>query len=383
MKIVFITSSLELGRDGVGDYTRRLAGVFIKLSHSVTALCLNDHFITTEVVGCQDTDGVKLDVIRIPSNWEHEKRMARAKHWIGILDPDWLSLQFVIFSFHNKGLPFKISNSLKELGKGRHWHIMFHELWVGINNKTSLKLFLWGFAQQQIIKQLIYKLKPELINTHTKLYQAKLGQLGFAVAYLPLFGNIPKVNTDFESIQINRLKIIKLVLFGTIHPGAPVQEFIQELLAYQREYKVYFELVIVGRTGNQSEIWISAFKNNNITVEVLGELSTENISIVLSNSTLGISTTPVDFAEKSGTIAAMREHGLMVLCIAAQNINFHSPNFVPPYGVFNYYKGCLQKIINNINTNPSDCTVEQIGLKLSTTLSESLKKRIAVSTDSI
>ena len=383
MKIVFITSSLEAGRDGVGDYTRRLAGVFVNLGHSVTAICLYDQFIFTEVVGYQDIDGVKMDVIRIPFNWEHQKRMARAKHWIGILDPDWLSLQFVIFSFHNKGLPFKIGNSLRELGKGRHWHIMFHELWVGINNKTSLKLFLWGFAQQQIIKQLIYKLKPELINTHTKLYQAKLGQLGFAVAYLPLFGNIPKVNTDFESIQINRSKTIKLVLFGTIHPGAPVQEFIQELLAYQREYKVHFELVIVGRTGDQSEIWLSAFKNNNITVEVLGEVSTENISIVLSNSTFGISTTPIEFAEKSGTIAAMREHGLVVLCITDKNANLSSKDFIPPAGVFNYYKGCLQKIIRNINTNPSDCTVEIIGLKLSTTLSESLKIFIVVPTDSI
>ena len=373
MKIIFITSSLEPGRDGVGDYTRRLAGIFVKLGHSVTALCLNDQFTTSEIVGCQHIDGVELDVIRIPFKWQHQQRMARAKYWIGILDPEWLSLQFVIFSFHNKGLPFKISNSLSELGKGRHWHIMFHELWVGINNKTSVKYFLWGLAQQQIIMQLIHKLKPELINTHTKLYKAKLSQLGFAVAYLPLFGNIPKVKTDFKSIEINSSKIIKLVLFGTIHRGAPLHEFIQDILAYQQEYKVCFILVIVGRTGNQSEIWVSAFKNKNIMVEVLGELSTENISTVLSNSTFGISTTPVDFAEKSGTIAAMREHGLMVLCIAAQNINFHSPNFVPPYGVFNYYKGCLQKIINNINTNPSDCTVEQIGLKLSTTLSESLK----------
>ena len=373
MKIVFITSSLEPGRDGVGDYTRRLAGIFIKLGHSVTALCLNDQFIFTEVVGHQDIDGVQLDVIRIPFNWQHEKRMARAKHWIGILNPDWLSLQFVIFSFHNKGLPFKISNSLRELGKERHWHIMFHELWVGINNKTSLKLFLWGFAQQQIIKQLIHKLKPKLINTHTKLYQVKLSQLGFAVPYLPLFGNIYKVNTNFESIQINRLKTIRLVLFGTIHPGAPIQEFIQELLAYQQEYKVHFELVIVGRTGSQSVIWVSAFKNNNITVEVLGELSTENISTVLSNSTFGISTTPIEFAEKSGTIAAMREHGLIVLCIADQNGNSKFKDFISPVGVFNYYKGCLKETIKNVNTIPSNCTVEIIGLKLSTTLSEKLK----------
>ena len=383
MKIVFITSSLEPGRDGVGDYTRRLAGIFIKLGHTVTALSLKDHFTTNEIVSSENIDGVALDIIRIPFTWQDNKRMNRAKHWIDILDPDWLSLQFVIFSFHNKGLPFKISNSLSVLGKGRHWHIMFHELWVGINNKTSVKYFLWGLAQQYIIKQLILNLKPELINTHTKLYQKKLSQLSFSAAYLPLFGNIPVVNTDFDNTQSNNSKIIKIVMFGTIHPGSPVEKFITDLLAYQIEFDVRFILVIVGRTGNQSKIWASAFKENNIIIEILGELSTKHISTVLSNSTFGISTTPIEFAEKSGTIAAMREHGLMVLCITDKNANLKSKDFVPPAGVINYYKGCLKEIIKNINTIPFKSTVEIIGLKLSTSLSESLKKCIAEPTDSI
>ena len=372
MKIVFITSSLEPGRDGVGDYTRRLAGIFIKLGHTVTALSLKDHFTTNEIVGSQNIDGIALDIIRIPFTWQDKKRMNRAKHWIGILDPDWLSLQFVIFSFHNKGLPFKISNGLKELGKGRHWHIMFHELWVGINNKTSIKYFLWGLAQQQIIKQLILKLSPELINTHTKLYQAKLSQLGFTASYLPLFGNIPVVSAVYNNTQSSNVKIIKIVLFGTIHPGAPVEDFIKDILAYQIKFDVHFILVIVGRTGDQCKVWASAFKTNNITIEILGELSTKHISTVLSNSTFGISTTPIDFAEKSGTIAAMREHGLIVLCVTAQNVNYNS-EFVPPAGVLNYYKGCLIEIINKKNTNSSDFTVDKIGLKLSTMLCNKLK----------
>lgn len=370
MKIVFISSSLEPGKDGVGDYTRRLAAMFKKMGNTVTALCLNDQFTTSEIIGSQNCDGVELDVIRIPFSWLHKKRMARAKYWVDILDPDWLSLQFVIFSFHNKGLPFRLSNSLKELGRGRRWHIMFHELWVGINNKTSLKYFLWGCAQQQIIKKLIAKLAPELIHTHTKLYQATLSKLGFSVGYLPLFGNIPLVDNFSDELYHINTKNIRIILFGTIHPGALVEEFIQDLLTYQLNFGVHFTLIIVGRTGNQNDIWASAFIKNGLTVEVLGELSTANISIILSNSIFGISTTPIAFAEKSGTIAAMREHGLMVLCLTAQSVNFQSNNFNPPAGVFNYNKECLGDILKNAKRVSSPCTVEKIGFQLAAAFSE-------------
>lgn len=372
MKVVFICSSLEPGKDGVGDYTRRLAGMFIKLGNTVTALCLNDYFTTTEIVATQDIDGVQLNVIRIPFSWQHKKRMARANYWINTLNPDWLSLQFVIFSFHKKGLPFKIINSLKDLGKGRHWHIMFHELWVGINYKTSIKYFLWGSIQQQIIKQLIIKLAPDLIHTQTKLYQAKLRQLGFLVDYLPLFGNIPSTKNAIDTNQIINSKDIRVVLFGTIHPGAPIEDFIQDLLAYQVSFSVLFKLLIVGRTGNQDDIWISAFKKNGIRAEVFGELSPADISIVLSSSTFGISTTPIAFVEKSGTIAAMREHGLKVLCVTSQLKDFQSENFVLPTGIFNYCKGYLPDIIQNVKMNPTDGKVEEIGLRLATIFSKKL-----------
>ena len=51
---------------------------------------------------------------------------------------------------------------------------------------------------------------------------------------------------------------------------------------------------------------------NNFSIEITGELSTDLISEQLKKCTLGVST-PFDVIGKSGTTAAMLEHGLPVL----------------------------------------------------------------------
>ena len=52
---------------------------------------------------------------------------------------------------------------------------------------------------------------------------------------------------------------------------------------------------------------------NNFLIQTTGELSTNLISEKLQECTLGVSTTPFDVIGKSGTTAAMLEHGLPVL----------------------------------------------------------------------
>ncbi|MBC8041217.1 MAG: hypothetical protein H7Y06_11790, partial [Opitutaceae bacterium] len=46
MKILFFCTSLELGCDGVGDYTRRLAGECAARGHDCTLIALNDTYVT-------------------------------------------------------------------------------------------------------------------------------------------------------------------------------------------------------------------------------------------------------------------------------------------------------------------------------------------------
>ena len=151
MQVIFLCGSLEPGRDGVGDYVRRLAMELMQQGHQSGAVALNDKHITHEISSVQQAALQELPVLRLPSVWPANKRFEHAQRWIDDFGPDWLSLQFVPFSFHSKGLPLDLASRLASLGRGRSWHIMIHELWVGMDCESPLKHKLWGSIQRLLI----------------------------------------------------------------------------------------------------------------------------------------------------------------------------------------------------------------------------------------
>jgi hypothetical protein len=64
MKIFLLCGSLEHGKDGVGDYTRRLAGELIRQGHNTAIISLNDRFIEGVVREEQESDGTNMSVLR-------------------------------------------------------------------------------------------------------------------------------------------------------------------------------------------------------------------------------------------------------------------------------------------------------------------------------
>ena len=367
MKILFIVASLESGRDGIGDYVRILAGALLKLGHTIVAISINDKFVTEEIAGTQYTDGFDLEVVRIPSCWSERRRFQKAIVWITFYDPEWISLQFVIFSFHKKGLPINFGKYLKVLGHGRKLHIMFHELWVGMAEDSNKKMILWGWVQKQLIRNLLNKLRPILINTQTRIYQAQLIRLGFPTMYLPLFGNIPvneEKNSICREIDKSAKNEISFILFGSIHPGAPIQKLANDLANYSKQFNILISLRIIGRSGIEQESWAKIWTGAGLKVELFGELSTENISEKLSSSTLGISTTPIALAEKSGTIAAMKEHGLKVMCVSHPWKERNSLSFADPAGVMQYDGSNLNEILKCNIKLPVGSPINLIALQL-------------------
>jgi glycosyltransferase involved in cell wall biosynthesis len=325
MKIIFLCGSLEPGHDGVGDYVRRLAGELIRQGHQVAAVALNDWSVSDIINSTQQAEGTYVEVLRVPALWTEKDRFKYAKKWIYAFDPEWLSLQFVPFSFHPKGLPLKLSNQLAILGKGKRWHIMFHELWIGMNKEASIKDNWMGKMQRQLIKLLLYNVKPEVIHTQTWLYRAYLAKLGYISHYLPLFSNIPIYRQDgFDNdgkTVLVRAKEINFVIFGNIHPDAPVNELVKEVSCYSMTRGVNINLTIVGRSGKETERWEKEWKTAGLIVKLLGEQPPEGISEILGKASFGITTTAFAVAEKSGAVAAMLLHGVPVICVA--------PSFCP------------------------------------------------------
>jgi glycosyltransferase involved in cell wall biosynthesis len=367
MKILFLCGSLEPGHDGVGDYTRILAAEMIRTGHDARAISLNDAYLDEELECLQFYGDLQVPVLRLPTRWPARRRFRDAKKWIDEFDPDWISLQFVIFSFQSKGLPIRLSYFLAGLGKKRHWHIMFHELWVGMPVGASLKHILWGWLQKKIILSIILKLKPEIIDTQSWLYYAQLTKLGFHVNYLPLFSNIPVAENFVDSEEEKNIKggrkNISIVVFGTIHPSTLIEQLLEEVITYKKKNNTGITLTIIGRCGPEQAHWVSAWKSAGLEVQVLGEQSATTISHVLSRASVGIATCAIAMIDKSGTVAAMLRHGLPVLCVAKPWVSREIDILKPPYGIIELSKGgvdaCMKSVPDTRYPDVSDisCTL--------------------------
>lgn len=366
MNIIFMCGSLEPGRDGVGDYMRRLAAEIGGRGHSVSLLAINDKHITESLQYTQEADGISMPTLRITADLPTKVRFAHAKNWIDRFNADFISLQFVAFAFHPKGLSLSLNRNLKYLGKGRSWHIMFHELWVGMADDSNLKRICWGLIQRQLMKSLVVKLQPILVHTQTKLYQLQLATLDIKAAYLPLFSNIPVIKLTNATTTSNTLQAgseISLVLFGGIHPGGLVQQFIAEAANIAKANSLHLILRIVGRGGTGQQHWVSMWESAGLGIELYGEQSPESISTILSSSSIGISTTPIALIEKSGSVAAMREHGLPVICVRERWKARGIMCITPPEGVAEYKLGNLKELLCTEKSVATNSVLSTVGTK--------------------
>jgi len=326
MKIIFICSSLEQGRDGVGDYTIKLAAELIKLGHDSAAIALNDKYLTESFEGSLISDNTNLQVLRLPSMWPLAKRNEYANKYINDFNPDLLSLQFVAFGYHSKGLPFGVAKQLAFIGEGRPWQIMFHELWIGITKKSPLKHKAYGFFQKRIIKSIVEKLKPGVINTSNGLHHTLLNSIGINSVILPLFSNIPlaspeagflkevddKLGFSFEE----SLQYVIIGIFGNLYPQAKLDNVINEELALAKEDNKNLVFISFGRIGDEGlKEWERLAKKFNGLVKFVqfGEQPEKNVSMLFQVMNKGISCTPIEHIGKSGVYAAMKYHGLTVI----------------------------------------------------------------------
>jgi len=349
VNVLFICGSLEPGRDGVGDYTRLLAGELISQGNRATMLAMNDRMIKTVVSKSQTVGSHKIQTLRLPSGLKNKKRIELAKAFISEHQPDWLSLQFVIYAYNLKGLPFSLGKTFNSIGADKSWHIMFHELWIGMDASSSLKNKLIGRIQKRIIKNLLTVLKPISIHTQTELYMKKLNEIGSQSNYLPLFSNIPlynleKVNLktryDFPNHQIN------FILFGHIHPGSYIDTFAKEITSFAKGNSIKISLTTIGRNGAELRKWKKICDKYGLILNEFGEQSAKTISKQLANADIGITTTPLIQSQKSGTIAAMHAHGLPIICISKQwQVKNYKPKNTPkirPYRKGRFTKAFFQ-----------------------------------------
>ena len=322
---MFICGCLEEGRDGVGDYTRKLADAIKANFENIFLIAYNDSLVkdlsTTEIGN--------IKILRIPSNTSNKHKFRTLKCFVIENKISLISIQFVPFAFHTKGLPINLVSSLGKFN-GINWHIMFHELWTGMEKRDSFKLKLLGFFQLQIIKRLVKKLKPKFIHTSNDLYKHYLrDKINITIVKeLPIFGNI-KRQTGYTKKPDN---VCHIVLFAGIHSDAPVSNFLQWLMEQSKVMMINVHFTFVGRNGPFANEWISLLNDKGIFCQILGNQEEALISKLFSSCDFGISTTPYYLSSKSGSVAAMLEHELPVLCVARSwipNVNVELTSLKP------------------------------------------------------
>lgn len=368
MRICFLCGSLEVGRDGVGDYVRRLAAEIIRQGHAVTIIAIHDRFATGVVRGEQPSDDTPVPVLRIPA--ASAQRIEVARQWIDAHGPEWLSLQFVIYSFSPRGLPLGLGRELSQLAAdgGPRWHLMFHELWIGMDRKAPWRRVALGWLQRRVIRDLVGRLQPKVVHTQTTLYAAQLLRLGCPAEILPLFGNIPVTAAippralDFTSAQT-----VRLVHFGSIHPGAPIEEFARDVgECFPAGANIC--LVLLGKCGPEGAKWAGAWRRAGLKVEAVGEQSSAGVSEILAGASIGLSSTPYALIEKSGSVAAMMDHQLPIICVAPE----WEPRNPPPdrvdVGIGLYCPGALRRTLAELRPASARANPASVAERLLTTL---------------
>jgi hypothetical protein len=308
MKIIFICGSLERGRDGVGDYSRRLARELAKQGHQVSLAAINDMHLLADVIHSSQDFDEDIRTLRLSAFTSWEKRMDTLGNFIHHFSPDWISLQYVPFAFHNKGLPFFLGVKLKKVSIGIKWHIMFHELWVG---DDVFKFRILGAMQKLLIRNMLSKIRPDVVHTHLPIYYKDLKGLSVKVKELPLFSNFPVNNTNIEE----DVGLFRVAFFNQVSQNPTVLNFLVALcnLAYER--KLRFEILIIGSSTGPLAAFskkIASIPSLRNKTKSLGFVEEELVPKILKSCTLGISPMSLSALGKSSTTAAFLAQGIPI-----------------------------------------------------------------------
>jgi hypothetical protein len=338
MRICFLTSCLEPGRDGVGDYTRDLAASCTAQGWNARLLALNDPHVAAPLGGTQSARGIALQTLRLPAAMPWHEKISAARDFVRQQPADWVSLQFVCYGFHPKGLVIGLERHLMPLIGNRPLHVMLHEVWVGANRGAGLRHQLVGSIQRWAVRSLIATLKPAVVHTSNTAYVHILGKAGIHARILPLCGSIPlsaHVDKDWLEHTLVELGVTapgagptahwRFGFFGTLPDLWPPEPLFSYMAVAAERSARRITVLSIGRLGPGEALWrdMQSRYGERFLFARLGERSREEVSMFLQSIDFGLATTPWQLIGKSASTAAMLDHGLPVI-VARDDVDLGS-----------------------------------------------------------
>jgi len=329
MVILFITSGLEPGRDGVGDYTRLLAAECIRQGHSSLLMSLNDPYVSQPTESLERIDEVSIPTLRIPEIFSWERKTALAVEFRARYSIDWISLQFVLYGFHFKGIVRNKAPYFEQIIGEYPLHVMFHETWIGTGKKPPLKHRIVGPIQRYYIQKLFRRLKPRLVTTSNLFYVSHLQGIGFSAVETPLFSNITPTPMDGDRDIPPTLIQAKIcdeqghhpdyyvgLFFGALYPEWKAEPFMSLFASALKKSGRRPCLISAGRPGGHGTAVLKELQaqyGDAVKFIVLGECTSRQVSSLMHMADFGLAATPWYLLGKSSTTATMLDHGLPVV----------------------------------------------------------------------
>ena len=336
MRILFLTRSLELGRDGVGDYVIEMATAVEGYGHQALCLAINDPWISGKFGDQSGRDWddcleILSQAVRLSDGLSWEERRMRLDVALHRFKPDWISIQLVPFGFNRYGLFSGFVRAIAPALSPYRIHIMFHEIWLGEKPGLPWKHRLLGWGQRHFLCKFVHLTQPAVMTTSNRLYQAILSRAGIKSDILRLpspihvvsdperhFSEFAKENLLGPVSLTSRREDWTVFLFlFSFYNQWDFRPFLSELRSWESKNGKKVAIVAAGDLGSGEATWETAreqFGGDLLFINTGKQRSTV-LSALLLWVDYGVALTPYDLLAKSTAVAAMLEHGLPVICV--------------------------------------------------------------------
>jgi hypothetical protein len=327
MRIAFLCSGLEPGRDGIGDCTRALATACVSLGHETRLAAIRDPFCPSPA-----SFAASAAEPRWPDIFCHEAQSRELRDWLQDFQPDWVSVQYTPFGFHRRGLGGRHGAVLRSLlPETSRRHVFFHEIWLQPGRAGRLRHRALGWFQRRTVDAWAGSAwQPHVVHTQARLHQARLRARGLPAELLPLcspFAN-PHASPASARDQVaawlraaapSSAPLDKEALwighFGTFYrEGWSFADFAAKFTGLARVVGRRVCFLALGRARAAAEVWEQAVRVvPHADFRVVGELPPDQVAVAMQACDAAMTSTPWDIIEKSSAAAAWRALGIPVL----------------------------------------------------------------------
>lgn len=316
--LTIICGSLQPGADGVGDYSRLLAAACCRLGVPASLLALHDSHVLLPNPSPQAVEGLSVPALRLPRSLPWLQRCRLAQSQLHAWHSQALSLQFVPYGYHRRGLPLYMPSMVRALihprdrgQPARSLHLMFHEIWIGLAHHSNLRSRLVGRVQRSLLHRLVQTTKPCLVQTTNQLYLRCLASIGIQAQLSLLYSNLP-IPLSSEPPDP---RYLTACLFGRIPPEWDPEPVLQVLFDQAARQGRTPRLRLLGRS-HRSDDWLAAIRRRwpSFTIQHLGSVDCpDQLATQIQSADVGLATTPWLLIEKSGSVAAFLALGVPVV----------------------------------------------------------------------